>query len=323
MDKDRSTNDCISEFLLKEHKLNIRRILLTLLLVMVMISSYIIPFITIHMAAITASQELIPIVSTREEFIQSFREAMEARETDYTVNIIPENGDTTITKEILHKKKSVLKEAYSANDYLRWSWIDIDTVSQVRNDANVTITFAINYVATFEEEQMVDTKVASILTEILVGLTTDRQKIRAIHDYIIHNVEYDYSSDNRSAYNALFDGVTVCQGYALLMYKMLSEAGITNRIVDGYYGEVSPDKYHVWNLVYLDGNWYHIDTTYDDDSLHYYMLTDVELKAKGFIWDDDKFPSATVKYVEFPMIIISKSEEKPINKDILVIATAD
>ena len=52
----------------------------------------------------------------------------------------------------------------------------------------------------------------------------------------------------------------VCQGYALLALKMLRELGIETLYV---VGEVNTGP-HAWNLVKVDGEWYHLDTTWND-----------------------------------------------------------
>ena len=63
-----------------------------------------------------------------------------------------------------------------------------------------------------------------------------------------------------SAYDNLINRSSVCQGYALITYKMMKEAGIDCRIVTGEGKGVS----HAWNIVKLDGLWYNIDCTWDD-----------------------------------------------------------
>ena len=63
-----------------------------------------------------------------------------------------------------------------------------------------------------------------------------------------------YSSN--TAYGVLFEGYGICSGYADAMALFLNYYHIPN------YKVVSEN--HVWNAVYLDGNWYHLDLTWDD-----------------------------------------------------------
>ncbi len=71
----------------------------------------------------------------------------------------------------------------------------------------------------------------------------------------------DTSVVKHSDYHALVAPYkTVCQGYELLTYKMLKQAGINTKIVIG----TGNGESHAWNLVYLVGKWYQLDTTWDD-----------------------------------------------------------
>lgn len=86
----------------------------------------------------------------------------------------------------------------------------------------------------------------------------DVQKARALHDYLVQHVKYDESLTKRDAYTALVEGSTVCQGYSLSYGALLKEAGIEFSYV------TSTSMNHMWNLVRLDGQWYHVDVTWDD-----------------------------------------------------------
>lgn len=124
---------------------------------------------------------------------------------------------------------------------------------------------------------------------------TDFQKEQAIHDWILSHVSYDYSLQKRTAYDALTTTQTVCQGYAMLMEKMLTAVGIPTKIVTGNI----PSGYHAWNLVQIGGNWYHVDATNDDantDKTIYYNKTDDYMTQHNFVWDKSKFPQATTLY---------------------------
>lgn len=84
---------------------------------------------------------------------------------------------------------------------------------------------------------------------------------KKIHAWIEQNVAYDATLIKHSDYDALVPPYkTVCQGYALLSYKMLNQAGIQTKIVEGTAG----GQAHAWNLVNLDGTWHHFDATWDD-----------------------------------------------------------
>ena len=86
----------------------------------------------------------------------------------------------------------------------------------------------------------------------------DQTKIKLFHDYIINNTVYDDSGKDKkySAYNLLTEGKSICGGYSDIMSIYLNILGIQNY-------KVSSDN-HIWNLVNVDGAWYHLDATWDD-----------------------------------------------------------
>lgn len=168
-------------------------------------------------------------------------------------------------------------------------------------DGNVELTFNVSYMSSKEEDVLVDEKIDSILKAILTPDMNQDRREKAIHDYIVSHVAYDESLQKYSAYNALFDGTAVCQGYALLAYKMLKKAGIENKIVTGTVHNIG----HAWNLVKIRGNWYHLDCTWDDPVpdkkgrilYNYYNLTDEQI-LKDHSFDRNAYPkSAVTKYV--------------------------
>lgn len=103
----------------------------------------------------------------------------------------------------------------------------------------------------------------------------------AIHDYLIIHCIYDESLKLDTGYDLLVGGSTVCSGYAALYQDLLLRAGIPCVQVE------SGPMNHVWNLVQLDGQWYHVDVTWDDptpDTYGYvrhefFLLTDEEISA--------------------------------------------
>lgn len=89
----------------------------------------------------------------------------------------------------------------------------------------------------------------------------------AIHDYLILNCEYDEQrrqngtlpAYSHSAYGALVSRFAVCDGYShAFSYILEDKLGIPCELV------TSDSMNHAWNLVSIDGAWYHVDVTWDD-----------------------------------------------------------
>lgn len=92
---------------------------------------------------------------------------------------------------------------------------------------------------------------------------SDVDKVMAVHDYLVDNIEYADSHIVRRAYGALIEKKAVCQGYAQAFQKILSNLNVEGHTVIGWNISEKP-VLHEWNRVKLDGKWYYIDLTWDD-----------------------------------------------------------
>ena len=106
--------------------------------------------------------------------------------------------------------------------------------------------------------------------EILNSITekNDYYKIVKAHNWIVDNLEYNMqeSSDNANIYGALKNKTVVCEGYARLFKSLMDKMNIPCVLVSGEGIDIDTGsrENHAWNYVYLHGEWYAIDTTWDD-----------------------------------------------------------
>lgn len=125
------------------------------------------------------------------------------------------------------------------------------------------IKITVNRLYSEEDIKLINTKVDELLPTLVSNEKSLTENIKSIHDYIVNHVKYDsaYAEGNsiyraNTAYGALFEGYAVCSGYTDLMSIFLNKMGVSNY-------KISNDK-HVWNLVYINGKWLHLDLTFDD-----------------------------------------------------------
>lgn len=134
---------------------------------------------------------------------------------------------------------------------------------------------------TKNEQNIIDEKIDSIFKNL--NITKDnisKDKIKKLHDYLIKNITYDENykqedqfTDSSKATGALLSGIAICSGYADSFALMMDKLDIPNF-------KVSSDQ-HIWNVIYFDNKWYHIDVTWDDDEINennYYNFFFVETK---------------------------------------------
>lgn len=137
----------------------------------------------------------------------------------------------------------------------------------VGNDVmNLTISYSMKQ----EEIKTVQQQMDAAVNEVLVLISQDMEeyeKALVVHDWLVNYCRYDYENceantipaSSYSAYGALAYGVAVCDGYSkayqyILDYKLGIDC----------YRITSNTMNHAWNLIELDGKYYHVDTTWDD-----------------------------------------------------------
>lgn len=144
----------------------------------------------------------------------------------------------------------------------------------------------INIIRSYDDNdiKMITSKIDELLPQLVSNTNSLENNIKNVHDYIVNNSKYDsnrsdkgvtsYKSD--TAYGPLFEGYALCGGYTDLMELFLERMNIKSF-------KVSSEN-HIWNAVYINNNWKHLDLTWDDpvatdgkDYLEYnYFLIDTD-----------------------------------------------
>jgi hypothetical protein len=216
-------------------------------------------------------------------------------------------------KGLKKQLQSSIDEAMTSDPYIQYT-VKSYAFNYKGSNVSAEVHVKLAYRETKEQTDYVNRKVTNVLKEIIVPGMTNHEKVKAIHDWIVLNLSYDTSLQKYTAYDGLVTGSTVCQGYSLLAYRMLEQVGIDNRIVEGTAG----DQLHAWNLVKLDGKWYHMDTTWDDPtpdrkgkvSHSYYLLSDNEM-ARDHVWTaKGKYPAASAPYREALQTLVKAGGSK-------------
>lgn len=209
-------------------------------------------------------------MTDEEEVVEAIREAMTERVSTLTVYYsqkeLLESGFLTRWVEMAFAETDNPKQG----DYLRWQCGDSTASGSAIVDEqgyHYTLTLNLSYYTTAEQETKMDAAVDTLLQDL--GITddlTDYEKLTRIYDYMCENITYDYEHLNDdtyklqfTAYAALINRTSVCQGYACLLYRLLRESGISCRAVSGK----GSGEDHGWNIVKLGNVYYNLDATWD------------------------------------------------------------
>ena len=245
----------------------------------------------------TSVSEMQPDTQKLSDFRKELKKHIDNHEENITItyNTNEKNGEEVLNKLYQEYNNLLAKDEYEyvKPNVAKVQWGLEGMPGQYMFKLNIT------YRESKEQTQFVKAQAKSIINSIVKPGMDQHEKVKAIHDYIVKHVSYDTSYKAYTAYEALANRSAVCQGYALLTYQLLTEAGIQAHYVTGK-GNGGP---HAWNLVKIENKWYHLDTTFDDPvpdkagrvMYSYFNVTDEQL-SKDHEWDRSKYPTATTSY---------------------------
>ncbi len=168
-----------------------------------------------------------------------------------------------------------------------------DTATQIVN--RIELTYCMTEAERNKRQEMINTAIQSFMASVTDNMS-DYEAVLRIYESIIKLVDYDtiglerqknttsapdVPDDLRSIYGVFVNKKAVCAGYAKAMQYLLNLLGIECLYV------VSDT--HAWNIVKLEGDYYHMDVTWGDssdtkkeksqDSISYdcFLITDEEV----------------------------------------------
>ena len=150
-----------------------------------------------------------------------------------------------------------------------------------------------------EYKKRMTRKIEEIYNECVPGCKCDMDLVVSVHDYITRNVLYvnDGNPEQQSMVGPLMFGKGVCEGISFLYSYILNVFGINCTTI---YGRIEGEENgHAWNMVFLDGQGYHVDVTHDLECSTYrgnhihLNLTDEEI-GRNRTWEHPVRCGATI-----------------------------
>ncbi len=204
-----------------------------------------------------------------EEAAALLREGMVSRTASITVYYASTDSDyTSITYDIFDLAVAHTGQP-DEGDSLKFVYGGYNaTISRERQSGTYyyAITYTMTYYTTAAQEAQLTQAVEHLLEQLDLYSATDYEKVAGVYQWICENVTYDYDTLNDSsyllkytAYAALIDKTAVCQGYAVLFYRLMLELGVDARVISG----LGNGGGHGWNIVLLCPYYYNLDCTWD------------------------------------------------------------
>ena len=273
---------------------------------------------------------LLDLVDTNKKSAEA--EAFEALEETQKVELLVSEMEKAFSSG-----KRTVKFGFDCSEYLfdayktvhsnkpQFFWLTRSSSYEITTvGVNSSIVFEPKINLKDEEISSMQKQIDDVTKSILLGIeadATDYQKVLYIHDYIVDNTVYDSNSadavlDNEEEenlpqsvqnstgiYGCLVNKLAICSGYAATFKYLSDKVGLECIRVSGTAKESGES--HQWNCVKVDGDFYYIDTTFDD-KLHkeptehskdyeYFLITEQELLLTHTIKEDEAVPECTAE----------------------------
>ena len=172
------------------------------------------------------------------------------------------NGVDPLSKDALR----MVMDAY-IRDYAHHFWLG--NSYSYSSSSETVLQILPQYIMTGTELEDAQAAFDAAVEQILSGLDssmTEFEKELYLHDVLAGMVTYEFTDNAHNAYGALVEGKAVCEGYAEALQYLLQRAGIQSFIATG--SSINPGtgvgEAHAWNYVRIDGQYYHVDLTWND-----------------------------------------------------------
>ena len=177
---------------------------------------------------------------------------------------------------------------------------------------NVTVNIVDRPISKEKLNEMTDEIIGRIISETM----SDEEKCRSIYSYVKSRIAYREVSKEEDSISAAYHGLVYGYGDCYTSYAvtgaLLDACGIENIKIERAVG-FTPDT-HVWNLVRVNGEWYHLDTTrlYPGQESMGCLMTDEQLedycKLRGdttgrgedyffYLYDKSSYPDISKKKI--------------------------
>ncbi len=233
--------------------------------------------------------ETDPVVSGERYAYQTLNDTEKEVYEEIVSTFMERREETTIATT----DSAELERAYLAVrcDYSGFFWVgNFEYVTYTRGNTVVSIDIQPEYVMSEQEQEDVQQQIDAEVDRMLADVPaegSDFDKALYVFETLINEVDYNVdAADGQTIVSAFLNHETVCQGYSYATQYLLRQMGIPCMTVTG----TANGEPHAWNLVYLDGAYYYMDTTWGNSQ---YIYRDEQMQ--------DYLPAKFIDYDYFGM----------------------
>lgn len=229
-----------------------------------------------------------------------------------------------------HKLSKLIADTFKEDEYFYYGQYDNVNVRTIYDVNKVSfgrykvdrVDLEVTYRSSLATELETKNYVRQWISENISPNDSDYFKVKKIHDFIVKKNQYNTGDESNmsggySIYHPssiIYGQGGVCNAYASLFKLLADGAGLESTIVTG--NSLQNGEDHMWNMVKVDGNYYHIDTTWDDPIIDfnsgevvnledfviydYFLKSDQEIQKSRSIDEDENRPRAAESYYYSP-----------------------
>lgn len=242
--------------------------------------------------------------TAQKAFEECFTESSNTLPITTTVTVTPTpQPELTITLPIENENKEKCIQMPSKH---------YETAKQMYDNKAIVEAFKNKDASLLDDKQLaIYEKCCEVIQKLITDSMTDYEKELAIHDYLIQWASYDEaalidednaSKDSDNPYGLLIKQTSICSGYTTTFQLFMDLLDIPCISIQGnsFVFGVDHLEDHAWNMVQLEGDWYYVDITWDDQvygdgkehapSYTFFNVNNTMMEITGHRWNADEYP---------------------------------
>lgn len=208
-------------------------------------------------------------IKESSDLLEAFKEILSQYKEKVTIKM--EYGKYS-AEQINQLFSVTLEQALATYPLLSYSGYELRIKGESQPFIEMTITYPTNVEKMKKYEQQALQTLENDIITILDPDLLDIQKEWLLYDYLIRRTTYSKQIVNNIApplthtvQGTIVEKTGVCDGYAKTLMYMMNRVGIPTRLIVGTaYDSKGVIQDHAWNLINLEGNYYHVDATWGD-----------------------------------------------------------